>query len=387
MAAAKPTHVHHLPPTGTVCLVLGGAGFIGSHCARALHAAGLRVIVADTHACAYLPAADICARFVAADLRSDDECARVFSAAAADGKPVWAFLFAADMGGMGFIASNEGTILLSNTAITANAVRHALRTGAQRLFVASSACVYPVGLQQGGATGAPPALREEDAWPAQPQDGYGLEKLYGEELAMRAAAGATLQVRVARFHNVYGPRGTWVGGREKAPAAFLRKALCLRDLDGAQPGHGLGVEVWGDGAQVRTFCYIDDAVRGALALMCSDVSTPVNIGSDEAVAIGELALLAGEAAGLGRADTARRLSLQPAGPVGVRARSADLSKAARLLGWEPRLPLAAGLRLTADWLEGELAQLRGSFADAAELRGFLASALTSPHAQRAETVR
>ena len=186
------------------------------------------------------------------------------------------------VGGMGYIASNESALLVSNTTITANVVRACLAFGIERLFVASSACVYPQALQ--AVTGVAPPLREDQAWPADPQDGYGLEKLYGEELALRAAVGLPppgLAVRIARFHNVYGPRGSWVGGREKAPAAFLRKALMLRALDRANPAQVRPLEVWGDGSQVRTFCFIDDAVDGVLLLMCSDAATPVNIGSTD----------------------------------------------------------------------------------------------------------
>lgn len=403
-----------LPPADVVCLVLGGAGFIGSHVAARLVASNRCVVVADQHPCAYFAESTICSSFVSADLRDHAACMRAFNVADAQARlrfgssRVWVFLFAADMGGMGYIASNESAILLSNTSITANVVRACLDTCTERLFVASSACVYPVELQS--VSGEVPALREDVAWPAHPQDGYGLEKLYGEELAMRAAAasGGRLEVRVARFHNVYGPRGTWIGGREKAPAAFLRKALLLRELDAACPGHGYGIEIWGDGCQTRTFCFITDAVTGVLALMCSDVATPVNIGSDEAVTVKELALLAGDAAGFDRVSLAQRLVYQPAGPIGVQSRSADLSKARGALGWAPRVPLATGITATGTWLAGELARLRhasglhepaaasaASESAATPAPGalgshwitFLRSGLTSPHTRARETRR
>ena len=374
-----------------MCLILGGAGFIGSHVAAELVRHKRVVIVADKQPCSFYPERTICTQFIGADLRRGEECGRVFAWAVAEARHrfarprVWAFLFAADMGGMGYIGSNEGAILLSNTAITSNTLKACLQSGVERMFVSSSACVYPVELQTG--SGPPPALREEMAWPAQPQDGYGLEKLYGEQLLIRAAVGTKLEVRVARFHNVYGPRGTWIGGREKAPAAFLRKALFLRELDAAQPTHGMGLEVWGDGSQTRTFCYITDAVSGILALMCSDVSTPVNLGSNEAVTIKELALLAGEIAGFDRSEAAQRISLQLAGPIGVQSRSADLSKAALYLGWTPQVPLESGMRLTAAWLGSEMQQLRHSVADSGLWKDFLSSGLTSPHARRAEVFR
>lgn len=167
----------------------------------------------------------------------------------------------------------------------------------------------------------------------------------------------------------------------------MRKLLCLRELDAAQPTPGIGLEVWGDGSQIRTFCYITDAVCGVLALMCSDVSTPVNLGSDEAVTIKELALLAGETAGLDRSEIGRRIVVQPAGPIGVQSRSADISKAALLLGWTPTVSLASGLRLTAAWLEDELHKLRDSFTDSCQWQNFLSSSITSPHARQAEVVR
>lgn len=391
--ATIPAEAARLPPVDAICIILGGAGFIGSHVAAELVRQGRTVIVAEKQPCAFLSEAVICERFVYADLRRDSECAGVFTMAAQlaqreeKTRPVWAFLFAADMGGMGYIAANESTILLSNTAITVNVVKACVDSRVDRLFVASSACVYPVELQS--ASGPPALLREDAAWPAHPQDGYGLEKLYGEEIAMRAAAssGSHLQVRVARFHNVYGPRGTWIGGREKAPGAFLRKALFLREMDTILPDSRHGLEVWGDGSQTRTFCFIDDAVRGVLALMCSSVATPVNIGSDEAVTIKALALLAGEAVGADRRALEPRLRFQPAGPIGVQGRSADLTKAACDLDWAPRVPLAAGLKATAEWLEGEVRTFRTTTTNAEEWRSFLASGLTSPHLKQADTFR
>ena len=344
-------------------LVLGGCGFIGSHVAERLAEAGHVVVVADRVPCAYKDIASVGGVFVEADLRDAGEAERVMRVAGAlaaerwGTRRVWVYLFAADMGGMGFIASHEGSLMQSNTAITAAVVAAAVATAVERLFVASSACVYPVGLQ--GDAAATRALAERDAWPAAPQDGYGLEKLYGEQLAMRAAMGKALEVRIARFHNVYGPAGAWVGGREKAPAAMLRKVCCLRELDaagGAPPRTRL--ELWGDGSQTRTFCYITDAVDGVLALMASDVSQPVNLGSDEVVTVRDLALAAGEVAGFERAVLASRLAFRTDRPVGVAARSADGSLAESELGWRPRVPLAAGLAATHAWLTAEMGRTR-----------------------------
>lgn len=283
---------------------------------------------------------------------------------------------------MGYISTNESALLVSNTAITLNAVRACIKFGVERLFVASSACVYPQGLQ--AAVGDALPLREDQAWPADPQDGYGLEKLYGEQLALRAAAGAPspgLAVRIARFHNVYGPRGSWVGGREKAPAAFLRKALLLRALDRVDIGRRDVLEVWGDGSQVRTFCFIDDAVEGVLKLMTSGATTPVNIGSDEAVTVKDLALRAAAAVGF---DGSQRVAYRD-GPKGVQGRNADLGAAAAL-GWTPRVTLDEGLRITGAWLASELTRIEATAAGAA-WPDFARAGLTSSQRQVGEVLR
>lgn len=283
---------------------------------------------------------------------------------------------------MGYISANESALLVSNTAITANVVHACLKFGVERLFVASSACVYPQGLQTAVSDALP--LREEQAWPADPQDGYGLEKLYGEQLALRAAAGSPspgLAVRIARFHNVYGPRGSWVGGREKAPAAFLRKAALLRALNRADSTHHGVLEVWGDGSQMRSFCYIDDAVDGVLKLMASSVATPVNIGSDEAVTVKDLALRAATAVGL---DGTTRIALR-SGPIGVQSRNADLSAAAAL-GWAPRVRLDEGLRRTGAWLTNELARIEAT-AEAGSWAKFVRAGLMSLQQQVGEVLR
>jgi nucleoside-diphosphate-sugar epimerase len=381
----------HTPMQDAVHLVLGGAGFIGSHVALALRQQGARVLVCDKQPCAFVPEADLCDRFLVADLTSPTATAHVFRAAAreAAGTPraLWVYNFACDMGGMGYIASNESELMLVNTAISRNVVEAALAHGATHLLFASSACVYPVGLQgttMAAEAGPPRALQEGDAWPADPQDGYGLEKLYAEELALRCR-GASLSVRIVRFHNVYGPRGSWVGGREKAPAAFLRKALLLRELDGAAASHGEALQVWGDGTQARTFCYIADAVRGVLAAMCSPATTdlgPVNIGSAEVVSVRQLALAAAAAVGLPHPEG--RLRMVP-GPLGVPGRNADLAYAAKALGWAPQVDLATGLALTAQWLEQEVGRVRDACPQG--WVGFLREGLTSPHAHRCPLVR
>jgi nucleoside-diphosphate-sugar epimerase/GT2 family glycosyltransferase len=382
--AQTPQFNKNLPDPNVTVLVLGGAGFIGSHLSALLVSAGRRVVVADRQPCAFLPESKYCSSFVSADLRDASAMSRAFAVAAcktgAVSTRLWVFLMAADMGGMGYIAPNISHLMLSNTRITANALQACLDWSAERLFIASSACVYPQTLQTSSGV-APMPLAEDSAWPADPQDGYGMEKLYAEELAIKSA-GSSLSVRIARFHNVYGPRGSWVGGREKAPAAFLRKTLLLRELDECKPNHSQGIQIWGNGSQARTFCYITDAVDGVLSLMSSDLALPVNIGSAEAVTVKELAIQAGKCAGL---DVSLRLIFEQ-GPLGVQGRSADLARAKKALGWEPKVTLSQGLRLTSDWIKGELALLKSSLpSDSWE--AFVRSGLTSVQAHVIEVKR
>lgn len=213
----------------------------------------------------YFKESDFCSEFVLADLRTLPECLKV--TAGCD----WVFNLAADMGGMGFIQSNAATLFYNNLMIDVNMVEAARKNGVKRFFYASSACVYPETMQE---TTADPGLREHTAWPAQPQDAYGLEKLLSEECCKYYGIDfPAIEFRVARFHNIYGPQGTWTGGREKVPAAFCRKAAASTT----------DFEVWGDGMQTRSFCYVDDCVDGILNLMRSDVKEPLNIGSEEMV--------------------------------------------------------------------------------------------------------
>ncbi len=213
----------------------------------------------------YFKAEEFCSEFMLADLRKLDECLRV--TAACD----WVFQLAADMGGMGFIQSNAATLFYNNVMIDVNMVEAARKNNVKRFFYSSSACVYPESMQE---TTGDPGLREHTAWPAHPQDAYGLEKLMAEECCKFYGHDfPQTQFRIARFHNIYGPQGTWTGGREKAPAAFCRKAAAST----------VDFEVWGDGLQTRSFCYVDDCVDGILKLMESDVTEPLNIGSEEMV--------------------------------------------------------------------------------------------------------
>lgn len=254
---------------------------------------------------------------------------------------------AANMGGMGTIHErNDFQIFRENNAMTLNILEAAAAANVRLVVLASSACVYPDHLQQ--ATETAVRLRESDVWDRPPpitQALYGLEKLVGELLARNASLGQT-RVRIARFHNVYGPGGAWTGGREKAPAAFSRKALALKKL-GREPVF----EMWGTGEQQRSFLFIDDCVHAVRLLLKTEISDPVNIGSEDAVTMAELARMAASIAGLD--DTAVRFTIVDNGPVGVAARSSDNSFVESVLAWTPRVGLEEGMRRTVEWIEAQ----------------------------------
>jgi len=313
-------------------LVTGGGGFIGSHLAKRLKDQGYWIRVADwkrnNH---YFDSEDVfCHEFLNLDLRDLNNCL-----IATEGVE-WVFDLAADMGGMGFIQSNHSLILYNNIMISFNMVEAARRNGVKKFFYSSSACIYPEHKQLDPEN---PGLRESDAWPAYPQDAYGLEKLVSEELCKYYGKDFTdMQFRVARFHNIYGPHGTWKGGREKAPAAFCRKSI-VSDVD---------FEMWGDGLQTRSFCYIDDCVDGILTLFHSDVSIPINIGSEEMVSMNEMAQMVLELAG--KNIPIRHIP----GPEGVRGRNSNNDLCRELLNWEPKISLRDGIQRTFTWINGEI---------------------------------
>ena len=226
--------------------------------------------------------------------------------------------------------------------ISFNMIEAARRNNAKRFFYASSACVYNESKQEETSN---PGLKESDAWPAQPQDAYGLEKLCSEEICMHYGRDFRMQVRVARFHNVYGPHGTWTGGREKAPAAFIRKAIVSEET----------FEIWGDGKQTRSFMYIEDCINGILRLMESDFADPINLGSDEMVSMNEMAEIAMSIAH-------KKLPIKHVpGPEGVRGRNSDNTLIKQALGWTPSISLRDGLKLTYEWIKIQV--------DAAKKRG------------------
>jgi GDP-D-mannose 3', 5'-epimerase len=249
------------------------------------------------------------------------------------------YALAADMGGMGFISANHATILRNNALINLHTIEAARLQGVTRYLYSSSACIYPDHLQT-DANVTP--LKEEDAYPANPQDAYGWEKLVSERLCEYYAAEFGMQTRIVRFHNVYGPYGTYDGGREKVPAALCRKVAT------AEPGGS--IEVWGDGEQTRSFCYVDDCVEGIYRLMQSDYAAPLNLGTEEMVTINQLAELVIEVAGR-QGVRLRHVD----GPQGVRGRNSDNTRLRQVLGWEPRTGLAEGLVPTYRWIEKQVA--------------------------------
>lgn len=242
---------------------------------------------------------------------------------------------AANMGGMGFIENNKALCMLS-VLINTHLLLAARRQGVSRYFYASSACVYNVDKQ---ARRTDIGLKETDAYPAQPEDGYGWEKLFSERMCRHFTEDFDLQTRVARLHNVYGPHGTWTGGREKAPAAICRKVIAAKIHGPAE------IDIWGDGEQTRSFMYVDDCIEGISLLMKSDISEPINLGSAEMVSINQLVDAAEDIAGI---TLTRHYDLTA--PQGVRARNSDNSCLIRHLNWEPATPLRVGLERTYAWI-------------------------------------
>jgi len=310
-------------------VIAGGAGFIGSHLAKRLKEEGNYVVVGDWQVNDYFKQEEYCDEYHQLDLRSLENCLKLTKDA------VDIYNLAADMGGMGFIQSNHSVILYNNTMISFNMAEAARRNGAKRFFYSSSACIYPEHRQVDPNN---PGLKESDAWPAQPQDAYGLEKLVTEELCKHYGKEFGIEFRIARFHNIYGPQGTWKGGREKAPAAFCRKVLAS-DKE---------FEMWGDGEQTRSFCLVEDCVEGIIRLMNSDFREPLNLGSEEMISMNDMAKMIMNFEG-------KHLNIRHIpGPEGVRGRNSDNTLIRQVLKWSPPTTLEKGVRKLYDWLKVEI---------------------------------
>lgn len=312
-------------------LVTGAGGFIGHHLVSFLKSRGDWVRGVDLKAPEY--AATSADEFEILDLRRWDSCLQATRGVDE------VYMLAADMGGMGFISAHHAQILRNNSLIDIHTIEAARVNGTTRLFYASSACVYPEYLQ---TVADVTPLKEEDAYPAQPQDAYGWQKLVTERLCAHYRAECGLETRVARLHNVYGPLGTWDGGREKAPAAMCRK-IALAKLTGNPD-----IEIWGDGGQTRSFCYVEDCVEGVYRLMRSEHHEPLNIGTDRMVTIDQLADIVADIAGV------RIVKRHVPGPEGVRGRNSDNTRLRQILAWEPQVSLEEGLARAYAWIEEEV---------------------------------
>jgi GDP-D-mannose 3',5'-epimerase len=312
-------------------VVTGAGGFIGHYLMSYLKRQGYWVRGVDLKYPEFSPTdAD---EFLLLDLRRRENCLQATHGV----NEVYAL--AADMGGMGFISCHHAQILHNNALINLHTLEAACMNGVTRYLYTSSACVYPEYKQM--ETNVTP-LREEDAYPAQPQDAYGWEKLIAERLCLHYGEENGMETRIVRFHNIFGPLGTWEGGREKAPAALCRK-VAVAKLTGNPE-----VEIWGDGEQTRSFCYIDDCVTGLSKLMQSDYSQPLNLGQDRLVTINQLADMVAEIAGI------RIIKNHIPGPQGVRGRNSDNTRLRQVLGWEPQISLEEGLAHTYAWIEAQV---------------------------------
>jgi GDP-D-mannose 3', 5'-epimerase len=312
-------------------LVSGAGGFIGGHMVKRLKSEGhwVRGVDVKRHEFSAPPTDE----FVVGDLRDQGVVAEVMQGIDE------VYQFAADMGGAGYIFTGEhdADVMHNSATINLNTLHYGVKAGVKKFFYSSSACMYPEHNQLDPRN---PKCSEDSAYPAAPDSEYGWEKLFSERVYFAFMRNYGVQVRVARFHNIFGPEGTWCGGREKAPAALCRKI--------AAAAHGGEIEIWGDGEQTRSFLYIDECIEGVRRLMESECAEPINIGSEEMVTINQLATLVMEIAG-------KRVTIKHIpGPLGVRGRNSDNRLIATRLGWKPSLPLREGLAKTYRWISHQI---------------------------------
>ncbi|HTA74812.1 MAG TPA: NAD-dependent epimerase/dehydratase family protein [Gemmatimonadaceae bacterium] len=307
----------------------GAGGFIGHHLVKRLKADGFWVRGVDIKEPEFEPTeAD---EFERLDLRRWDACQRAVQGVRE------VYNLAANMGGIGFIEHNKAVIMHDNVLINIHMLEAAREANVKKFLYTSSACIYPLYKQQ---TPDVTPLKEEDAYPADPEDGYGWEKLFSERQCRHYFEDFGLETRVARFHNIFGPLGTYDGGREKSPAAICRKVALAAD--------GGEIEVWGDGTQTRSYCYVDDCVEGVRRLMTSDHREPLNIGQERLISINELVTIVSGIAG--KRITRRHVP----GALGVKGRTSDNARLRAVLGWEPTISLEEGLRQTYQWIARQL---------------------------------
>lgn len=321
-----------------LAVVAGGGGFIGGHLVAALRSRGQRVRAVDVKPLPEWHQVFDGVENIVADLKLKQKC----ETACANAETV--YQLAADMGGMGFIEHNKALCMLS-VLTTTHMLQAARFAGVKRFFFSSSACVYAADKQTSADV---VALTEADAYPAMPEDGYGWEKLFSERMCRHFREDFGLSTRVARFHNVYGPYGTWEGGREKAPAAICRKVIQAKQNGSNE------IEIWGDGSQTRSFMYIDDCIKGIREIIASDIVDPINLGSSELVTINQLVDIAEGIAGV-RLDRRHNLSA----PKGVNGRNSDNTRILAELRWEPSIRLREGMERTYRWIHDEYVRKYG----------------------------
>jgi len=311
-------------------LVTGGGGFVGSHLARYLYQQGNFVRTVDIKYDDYIQ--DYCTERLKLDLRIKENCLKVTK------NIDKVYNLAANMGGIGFITTVGAEVMHDNTLINTFMLEASRQNNIKRYLFTSSACVYPTYRQTDPNI---KGLREEDAYPADPDNFYGWEKLYTEKMCEAYQRDCRMDIRILRYHNIYGPEGTYKGGREKSPAA-----LCRKVAEAADPGT---IEIWGDGKQTRSYCYVDDAVKGTVALMESDYAKPINIGSDRLVTINKLADMIIQISEKRITKTYNLTAAQ-----GVRGRNADLTLVKKVLGWQPQISLEDGLSRTYKWIKEQV---------------------------------
>jgi GDP-D-mannose 3', 5'-epimerase len=326
-------------------LVMGGGGFIGGHLAKRLKNEGFKVRIIDIKRHEYFQEKEICDEFILADLRDPLAVGSVI-----DHGTDLVFQLAADMGGAGYIFTglNDANVMHNSAIINLNVVKECVEKKVKKVFYSSSACMYP---EHNQLDANHPNCTEESAYPANPDSEYGWEKLFSERLYMAYNRNYNLNVRVARFHNIYGPQGTWTGGKEKAPAAMLRKV--------AEASDGGSIEVWGDGSQTRSFLYVEECVEAVLKLVNSSFVGPVNIGSEEMVTINQLAQMAIDICGksLSIENIHGKDFLEKFGfpcPVGVRWRNSDNRLYREKVGWEVSNSLKSGMEKTYPWISQQV---------------------------------